>query len=93
MSRLLYIKNFCFFSERFSIVIDLYHFALPLSIEKYPGAKGWTYRIILFNIALHIRTDSGWQDQKNNDYDCCDSVHDDYEDYEEYDEYHSYTNY
>jgi len=59
MNRLTFIKNF----GRFSFLVDLFSWAIPLNIDRYPGAKGWTYRVSVLCFNLQIRTESGYGDK------------------------------
>lgn len=41
---------------RFSFVIDLFSWAVPLNYDGYPGAYGWTHRLRILCFNFHIRT-------------------------------------
>jgi hypothetical protein len=64
MNRPPVIKN----KGRFSFVIDLFSWALPLNYDAYPGGYGWTHRIRILCFVFHYRTEDNpiysYEDEK-----------------------------
>jgi hypothetical protein len=62
MDRFVFIKNW----EKISVLMDLYTWGFPLYFDRIPGQYGWTYRMGLFCLFFHLRTDS-WRKRGEED--------------------------